>query len=270
MDQHLAAPGTSLRLLLRLLVLAGAAVVGWLVLSGGPVQADAEHSHGAGTTATVSQTVHGSPVSQGTPGALHRTVAVVTAPLRNGPRGAADVVDRSTAPAPRPVRTAVRSVVTALEPALTTTTTHVADLVDGAAATVDAVVDPVLQATGLQGQPSGATPSTSHPAAVTPHVRHDRLQVEAPVLASTHALAATAVAGAHAALQAARGFGDTRIPGLPAGHELPIPASTGTVLLAGLLAGLALLLPTLLRRRAAFGRDLLPLGPAYPPGSSPG
>jgi hypothetical protein len=268
MDQHHADPQrSSLRVVLRLLVLAGAAVVWWLVISGGPAQADAPHPRGVGATATVSQTVPSSPVSLTAPGMLDRTVAVVTGPLRDGPGRVGTAVDRSTAPAPRPVQTVVGT----LEPALTTTTARVADVVDRTATTVEGVVEPVLRATGLPAHASGATPSAS--ASAARRVRHDdhrRAAVHAAPVAMTKAAAGSPVSGAHLVRRAVQGVGDTRLPRTPAGQGLPAPASSGTVLLAGVLAGLALLPRTSVPGRAAFGRDPLPLGPAYPPGSSPG
>ena len=278
MDPHHAqAQPSSLRFVLRLLVLAGAAVVWWLLISGGPAQADDARPRGQVSTATVSQTVTSARVSQGTSGTLHRTVAVVTGPLRQGPTRTADLVDRSTAPAPAPLREAVRTIVGALEPTLTITTTHLADVVDRTATTVDGAVQPVLQATGLatglQAQPTHATPAATLVAAAAHKIGRahlaQALSVSRQVATATPLVSAAAV-GADAVDRVVQGLGGTELPGLPSGHDLPGAPSSGTVALAGMLAGLALLLPTLLRRRLSFDAAALLAGPAYPPGSSPG
>jgi hypothetical protein len=271
MDQHLDARAPSVRFVLRLLVLAGAGVVWWLLLSGGPAQADDSDS-AVVSSATVSRAVPSARASEGTSGLLPGPVAVATGHLRQAPTQAADTLAATTTSAPAPVRATVHAVVAPLEPAVVTTTAHVADVLDRTAAAVDGVVAPVLQAPGVEAPPAAAATSRASSRTVVRKVRDAGRHgwTDAGQITVAGATSASLAAGADAVAHVVKRLGDTPLPRLPHGSQLPVSATDGLAPLAGLLAGLALLLPVLLRRRLSFGGDALPAGPAYPPGSSPG
>lgn len=280
MYQHEATTRTPLpRRLVRLLVLAGAAVVWWLLISGGPAHADDTGTDTVPapdtTTAAVAPTPAESPAAQVPPGRVEDTVAAATAPMRDLPQRTADTADRATAGLPESVRQTAAQATTTLEPTLASTTNGLADVVDQTATRVDtAVVDPVLQTTGLQAtQPATTPPSSaanahtsSRPAVVRTHQRHLLEAGDTAPPAVRHA-ALPDSSGADEST-GATGQSNQKTPGAP---DLPGAPSTSTVGGAvALLAGLAVLPPALLLRRRRHDGDVLPGGPAYPPGSSPG
>ncbi|MGY2874247.1 hypothetical protein ACVW00_001437 [Marmoricola sp. URHA0025 HA25] len=272
MDPHQATSRAPLsRLLVRLLVLAGAAVVGWLLISGGPAQADDSgktHPQVSDRTGARPALVPGVEVA---PGLVGRTVAAVTTPLREAPEVATRAVDTVTAQAPAPVRQATQQLTQALEPTLAATTTQVADAVDQTAAGIDTTaVDPALQAAGLQATPAAAAQSVpaAHEAARShgdpAPARHARVALadsQTAVPATVHLTAARPdpVAGA----------GHPSVPRAPDGPAVPIGSSSSGGGTATVLVGVAILAPALVRRRRVRRGDPLPSGPTYLPGCSP-
>lgn len=289
MDQHQPTTRTPLpRLLVRLLVLGGAAIVWWLLISGGPAQAD---DTGSGVLAVPDATTAAAvpaPASpavdsavQVTPGVVHQTVTTVTTPLRDLPRQTAATVSQATSTSPEPVRQATQQLTATLEPTLASTTNTLADAVDQAATRVDGtVVDPVLQNTGLEATPAAtttsdtdavataatATPTTLH-RDLAKTAQHRRSVARDAALPITHH--AISVASSRVDVSAAvEQRSNQNSPSAPNPPGAPTSTSTGAA--AAVLAGLAVLVPALLQRRRGHVGDPLPAGPAYPPGSSPG
>jgi hypothetical protein len=281
------------RFLLRLLLLAGGAAIGWLLLSGGPAQADGA-GHGSGHAAAagapgapgatgapahpvaetvsravgpaVSQIVASTPVRV-SPGTVHATTKAVTQPLRDLPASTTAVVQTVTASAPEPVRSTTRQLVaTAVEPVLAVPSEHVADALDRTAATADAVVDPVLQVAGAESPPGPPTP-TGH-TETAPDLQH------APPAATSAANTSETARSTIGTVDHDRPTTDSgpapERPVTPAAPDTPAapgsPSAAGT---AGMLAFALLPAPALLRRRVRAADDPLPAGPACGPDSSP-
>jgi hypothetical protein len=297
MDEHQAAvTALSLRSVMRLLVLAGGAVVGWLLISGGPAQADdagtkgvgthgrTDHGpgergplraagHPAGAQAAPSDpgTAQATPPTQSLPqapgGLAQRTVGVVTEPVRAVPQQTGQVVDQVTAQAPAPVRAAAQGVTARVEPTLTATTAGIATMIDRTAIAADAAAGPVLQATGLQAPEQDASRSTDGTAPVNAQSNarrtyHGGAPVAAPPIGQSEFVLVSSHSSGHP--------DHSESPAVPRGPETPATPSTITVGAAvGILVGLLFLAPVLLRRLGLADTEPVPAGPAYPPGSSP-
>lgn len=283
MEQHQAATAAPIpRCVVRLLVLAGAALTWWLLLSASPAQADeTQPNQTQALTTLTGTTAPALPSTSVFSGSVSRTVQTVVTPIRHLPHRATHAGDDVTARAPEPVRQATAPVRAAIEPTLGQVTAQLADSVDQTASGVDAaVVEPVLSTNVLPpGNPDQAAPfqmmAPGHAAAAT-HATPPRGQALATDLAPT--IHPDAVGGPGSAVATSMGASSTgqrpgiEWPSLPTVPDIPLAptGSTTTATAAAELAGLMILVPLLLRRRRLSDGDPLPVGPAYPPGCSPG
>jgi hypothetical protein len=262
MDQHQPGTGSPLpRRLLRVLVLAGAAAVWWLLLSGGPAQADD------------SAVAHDAAAPVAAPGAAQRAVSVVTGPVREVPARAAQVGHRVATQAPGSVGEVVPGLVAAVEPAVTSATADIADLLDRTALRVDAAVAPVLHATHLSGSAPEAAADSADPAPVpATSPGHHRAR---PVHRPDALVPAVQPAPQPVAVPGSAPFGPlvagVDSPLLPASPDSPGAPAGGPVSGAGaaVLAGFLLLVPTTARRRRPRDGGAVPAGPGHLPGCSP-
>lgn len=244
----------ALRHALRALVLLGGAVLGWLVLSGGPAHADdVRHPSDAPMSAA-----HG----QGEPPAH-----LVTDTLRRAPAATKRAVAPAAKAAPRPLRTAVDHVTTPIEPTLTRATTMAADRVDQTVRTVAAAVGPIARiASHEPGQAAQPSPATAvEPAKAHPHAgNHQLLQASATPESSAQLDALSTTQHAQGAATQQRHGPAPDHPATPGGSVNAPSAATGY------LGGFLLSPVSLLSRRRLDDGARPAAGPAYPPGTSPG
>jgi hypothetical protein len=258
----------------RALLLLGGAFVWWLlVLSGGSAQADdhtvqpidqpIEHATDVSALRTPTRAPEGAArTGHDLTDTVHQATSRVTKTLRDTPHAVTSTVTSATAAAPQPVRTTTAHLTDALEPVLATTTTSLADTVDRTVDAAGPVVDPILQvvapdtsqpsnvvtALGAHavGQLGGLQRGDTRPDAASPEVASSRT---GPVRPITHR--------------------QPVVPS-PSGPVVPAPSSTGgSPDGSALLAVAALIPPATVRRRRGCRDDALPVGPAYPPDSSP-
>jgi hypothetical protein len=274
MQQPLAGPAAPrlFRHARRALLLLGAAFVWWLLLTGGPAQAD-EAVDAPASSADVAAQVDQAQAAATSQEAVEHVTATTTAAVRDVPRQVSQTVAAATRAAPEPVRVAADNLTATLEPALTKTTGAVADTVDH---TVTTVVRPVID-TVLQ------TAQTSTAQAPAPTV--GRAPVTAPragIFRPHHRTAPTGVAQQHAVTDAAApgdhalGAAPSHAPGMPVA---PVPGAPAGVVSSGAsspssgplaaLAGFVLVAPAVLPRRRSQGRADRGPDPAYSPGCSP-
>ena len=268
MDQHVSSPTPQRRLLravLRTVLVLGGAVVAWLLLTAAPAEAD----DAAGVAAAEELT------AVAAPDVPEARATDVTAPVEKSTDGVGDTVRAApnrtdealaTAAVPAPIRKTVGQVSSALAPTLTSATTTIADTVDQTSAAVQGAVGPVLTTLGAVPGSSSMIRLVEDTGAslgpvdrLMPRVDLDPLTIG---LDQARSIAADVVGSL--------GLDDLRggLP-LPDAPVLPGSSSGGISGAAAALAALFLVLPFAGRRRVLRHRTQLPLGPAYPPGSSP-
>lgn len=245
----------------RALLVFGGAVVWWLVfLSGGSAHADGQATHpGDGAVSTVQH------VKAQVEVRADRATSTATETIRSTPHRVTGAVKPTAAHAPEPVRTAIVRLTDALEPSLSAPATTLADTVDRTVDSVQAIVDPVLQATeadpATTSAPVAGTAPRHHASASQPRVH--------AVSTSTPASSTDQVATTRA--QPA-GQAPDREPGLPSptSPALPTPSANGGSTNGSALLAVAALIPPATRRlRRGRRDDTVPSGPAYQPDSSP-
>jgi hypothetical protein len=256
-------------------VLLGGAVAAWLLLSAAPAQAD-----DAQDPARAAQATAAPPASVGndsrrpapalpapvtavvtaTETGLEKTTRTVSDAVRSLPATTEQVTTDVTAAAPEPVRSSVATVSTAVTPTLASATEAIADTVDHTSTAVQGALEPLAAPADASAVPVRAMGNGSV-AGVRGHLA-DVVPRPAPVELGRAIVAELGHVG--------NGVWND-VAGLPVPHAPVLPSSatgswSGPVVV---LFGLLLVLPLVSRRR--IGRDvaLLPLGPAYPPGSSP-
>lgn len=248
MEQH--ATAKLLRPVLRLLLLAGAATVWWLLFSGGAAHAD---------------------------NGEHAVPAVHLSPVATAVDHAADTaLDRTTATTeslPAPLPSVGKVTATVIHSTVDTTSTRLTGVLEKATDTVQAAVVPQTSDDRPEPSPVAETPAPTHesaPAAhaVRPHAQHRDLAPDRPV-EHRHAtqVVPTGTTSTSAVQPVDQPAGDT-----PAAPEPPVaPGSTTTPSASGAayLAVLPLVVPALLQRVRARTSAVLPGGPAFPPDNSP-
>jgi hypothetical protein len=250
----------ALRAALRALLLLGGTVAVWLLLSAAPAQADDVGSRAAGP-------VLPEPVAaaaSATTGQVDKATRGVSDAVRRLPATTDEVTTEVTAPAPEPVRSSIAAVSAAVTPTLSEATTVVADTIDRASVTVQGVVEPLVEPSAVTAAPirAAAVADKGLASAVSGHVI-DAVSAPAPIDLGRSIADALGAVGAGV-------WSDVSGLPVPDAPVLPSSISTGSWSGAAIaLLGLLLVLPVMGRRRIGHDVAALPLGPAYPPGSSP-